>query len=281
MRAAVVSIAFLLPWTLLAQRAEIPEFVHGDECLFCHRADIGGAWQHNRHGITLRERADAPDLVAKLKPPAEVTHLLGSRDRVRFLKKDGYNKFAIMEPDGHWDRTKFGDRCAGCHTTGVDSKTKQFAYIGIDCYACHGVVDLNHSTDTSLIWLSKKRRRDIKEIAATCAQCHLRDLAKSRTTGLPYPGNFVVGDDLFKDYQVDFSKLDNLNAGDRHVIRNVREVLENGSEVTCLSCHRVHDPSTQKHRQVLTSAACLDCHNAEGPKKNVKPYTGHSALCEY
>jgi len=228
----------------------------------------------------LRDRADAPDLVERLKPPAEVTHLLGSRGTVRFLKKDGYNKFDIMEPDGRWDRTKFGERCAGCHTTAVDAKTKQFAYIGLDCYACHGVVDLEHTNNTSFIWLSKKRRRDVKEITTTCAQCHLRGVAKSRTAGTPYPTNFVVGDDLFKDYEVDFSRLDELNPGDRHVVRNVMDVRKNGSDVTCLSCHRVHVSSTQKHRQVLTSPACLDCHNAEGPKKNVKTYV-HSALCEY
>jgi predicted CXXCH cytochrome family protein len=101
------------------------------------------------------------------------------------------------------------------------------------------------------------------------------------STGLPYPANFVVGDDLFKDYEADYSKLDQLNPGDRHVVRNVMDVVKNGSDVTCLSCHRVHDSSTQKHRLVLTSAACLDCHNAEGPKKNVKTYKVHSKLCEY
>lgn len=271
----------VLPAIGLAQRTEIPNFVSGDECLFCHRENVGAAWQKNRHGITLRERADAPDLVAKLKPPVEVTHLLGSRDHVRFLKKDGYNQFAILEPDGRWNRTRFGERCAGCHTTGVDSNTRQFAYIGIDCYACHGVVDLNHTNDTSLIWLSKKRRRDVREITATCAQCHLREVARSKTSGLPYPDNFVVGDDVFKDYEVDFLKLERLNPADRHVVRNVMEVLKNGSEVTCLSCHQVHASSTQKHRLVLSSAACLDCHNAEGPKKNVKPYAVHSGLCEY
>ena len=267
--------------TAFAQRSEIPEFVSGDECLFCHRENIGGTWQKNRHGITLRERSDAADLVAKLKPPDEVTHLLGSRDHVRFLKKDGYNQFAIMEPDGQWDRKKFGDRCAGCHTTAVDSKTKQYAYIGLDCYTCHGVVDLNHTNDTSLIWLSKKRRRDVKGITMTCAQCHLREVAKSKSTGMPYANNFVVGDNLFKDYEVDFSKLDQLNPGDRHIVRNVIDVLKNSSELTCLSCHRVHDSSTQKHRLVLSGTACLDCHNAEGPKKNVKTYTVHSVLCEY
>ena len=58
-------------------------------------------------------------------------------------------------------------------------------------------------------------------------------------------------------------------------------MLVNNSDVTCLSCHRIHANDTTKHRRVLTSAACQDCHNAEGPKKAVKTYTVHSALCEY
>jgi predicted CXXCH cytochrome family protein len=132
------------------------------------------------------------------------------------------------------------------------------------------------------MWLSKKRRDDPKAIESICAQCHLRD-AKSRSTGLPYANNFVAGDNLFKDYQVDFSKAgdEKLNPGDRHVLRNVRDVVVHGSDTTCLSCHRVHANSAAKHRLVLTGAICLDCHNAERPKKNVKSYEVHSALCEY
>src|SRR5262249_3170784 len=154
-------------------------FVHGDECLFCHRADIGHDWPKNAHGATLREVADSPDLAPLLKDPAavpfakEVTHFLGSRHYTRFLKKDGYNKFDIqgvsgVKKDGawtttgkaDWDKTKFQDKCTGCHATAPDPATKSFAAIGHDCYVCHGVVDLNHTKDTSLIWLSKKKRSD-------------------------------------------------------------------------------------------------------------------------
>src|SRR5688572_25378852 len=39
----------------------VPEFVHGDECLFCHRNDIGPGWQKNTHGITIRQKEDAPE----------------------------------------------------------------------------------------------------------------------------------------------------------------------------------------------------------------------------
>jgi len=260
----------------------VPEFVHGDECLFCHRNDIGPGWQKNPHGIAVRQREDAAELIQKLNPPADVEFFLGSRNRIRFLKKSGYGKFAMLSSKGEWEKDKFADRCAGCHSTGVEPKTRAFAAFGLDCYTCHGVVDLEHTADTAKMWLSKKRRDDTKAITSICAQCHLRE-GKSRSTGLPYANNFMAGDNLFKDYQVDFSKAEDqaLNPGDRHVWRNVRDVVVNGSDVTCLSCHRVHANSSAKHRRVLTGAICLDCHHAQGPKKAVKHYEIHSALCEY
>jgi hypothetical protein len=283
-----------------------PDFVHGDECLFCHRNDIGPGWQRNAHGVTVRQREDAPELGEMLKQPAlarvapEVEYFLGSRHRTRFLKKDGYGKFALLNTQAvlganarleklidpekpEWDKQRFANRCAGCHTTAVDASTKAFSEFGIDCYTCHGVVDLNHTKDISLVFLSKKRRTDARAINSTCAQCHLR-MAKSRSTGLPYPNNFVAGDNLFQDYDVDFAKADDesLNPGDRHVLQNVRDVALNGSEFpTCISCHDIHKQSSLKHHRAPRTAMCADCHNAEGPIKGSKPYAVHSGLCEY
>jgi predicted CXXCH cytochrome family protein len=283
----------------------VPDFVHGDECLFCHRNTIGPGWRKNPHGLAMRDKQDAPDLMAYLQAePAvrgfadDVTHTLGSRRQIRFLKQTGYGKQAILSvklelpkdgkprwtglDDAHWQPGKFEAECVGCHATGVDSKTRSYSAIGHDCYTCHGVVDLEHSTDTSKIFLSRKRRSDTLAITSTCAQCHLRG-GKARTTGLPYPDNFVPGDNLFKSYEADLSKAGDraLNPGDRHVWESVRDVVQNGSDTTCISCHSVHGNSTARHRRVLSGAICLECHNAGGPKKNVKPYTVHSALCEY
>lgn len=285
----------------------VPEYVHGDECLFCHRNDIGPGWQKNAHGITIRQREDAPELQELLKPQAalsafapQIEYFLGSRHRVRFLKKEGYGKFALLNTQAEvgqdkraqkwldaekpaWNKDRFGNRCAGCHTTGVDASTKAFSAFGIDCYACHGVVDLNHTADTSLIFLSKKRRSDASAITATCAQCHIRT-GKARSTGLPYPNNFVAGDNLFQDFEVDFSKAndESLNAGDRHILRNVRDVALYGSDFpTCISCHDVHKQSSIKHHRAPRTAICSDCHNAEGPIKGSRPFAVHSSLCEY
>src|SRR5215475_11446127 len=90
----------------------VPEYTHGDECLFCHRNDIGPGWQKNAHGLTVRQREDAPELVKRLNPPADAEFFLGSRHQVRFLKKSGYGKFAILSAKGEWEKDKFADRCA-------------------------------------------------------------------------------------------------------------------------------------------------------------------------
>ena len=95
--------------------------------------------------------------------------------------------------------------------------------------------------------------------------------------------NFVAGDDLFADFQVDFAQADDskMDPADRHIVRNARDVVLNGGDVTCISCHKIHDNTSAKHRLVPTGPICLDCHNAEGPKKAVKQYTVHSELCGY
>ncbi|MBI4910268.1 MAG: hypothetical protein HY820_42015 [Acidobacteria bacterium] len=259
---------FVLTLPLAAQRSELPEFVAGDQCLFCHRNDIGPVWGKNAHNTAVL-----------LKEGEEFT--LGAHRKQRNLKRTGYGRFAMQEPDGSWNQTKFADRCAGCHTTAVNADTKAFAEVAIDCYACHGVVDLNHSNDTSLILLSKKNKTSARTVASICGSCHLRG-GVSKGKGFRYAFHFVAGDDLFTDYQADWKKADDasLHAGDRHVYRNIRDVLQNNSEVTCLSCHNVHGSNSQKHRRVLTSAVCLDCHNETGPKKNVKRYRAVSATCE-
>jgi predicted CXXCH cytochrome family protein len=285
----------------------VPDYVHGDECLFCHRNDIGPGWQKNSHGITLRQAEDAPELRRVLESePApkslapQVEYFLGSRHRVRFLKKEGYGKFAVLStqavlsPDKRaikwldlanpaWDPDRFGNRCAGCHATGVDPKTRAFSAFGLDCYTCHGNVNLEHTNDTSLIFLSKKSKKDPQAIESTCAQCHLR-MGRARSTGLPYADNFVPGDNLFKDYEVDLSKADDasLNPGDRHILRNVRDVTVDGIQFpTCITCHQVHANSSEKHRRAPRSAICFDCHNENDNYKAIKPYTVVSALCEY
>jgi hypothetical protein len=281
----------------------LPEYVTGDECLFCHRSPIGTDWPKNHHYLALRKAdADAPALadlkkMATLRPMAgEVEHLIGGKHFARFLKADkDYGKLDLLsvgwKPGGglaatekvHWDAKTFADQCAGCHATAVAAKTRAFASPSLDCFVCHGDTPLEHSKDTALAYLSRKRRDSAAVVTSICAQCHVRT-GQSRSSGLPYPNQFVAGDNLFRDFQVDFSEpqLARLNPADRHILENVRDVVQLGTErVTCLTCHDVHKESTRKHHRLAEDASCRTCHEPNQPKTVRKVYEVHSERCGY
>ncbi len=291
----------------------VPEYSTGDECLFCHRNDVGPSWSKNSHQRTVREREPdwpatakgevalnvSPELKALL---GESKLLLGGRRTTRFLRKgaaygtvdllteafdtpvpDGEGKFRPTADKPHWDGSAFAAGCAGCHATAVDPATKRFAVVALDCYTCHGVVPEEHGKDTRLAYLSKKRNDPARVVTSICASCHVRT-GRSKATGLPYPDNFVAGDNLFRDFGVDLSPqaLAALNPADRHVLENVRDVTVLGKEeVTCLSCHDVHKPSSRKHHKLAEDDSCATCHFETGSKKKTKPFEVHSKTCQY
>lgn len=285
----------------------VPEYVTGDECLFCHRKVVGPNWGDNAHNRTLRPVDSESEPLAAMKKlmalngfSKEIELVLGSK-RQRFLKRSkAYGKLDLLsvhwKPVGkggsgkltftdkpQWHPKKFGQKCAGCHTTGVDSTKQTFSALSLDCYTCHGNVNLEHSKNTKIVYLSKKRNDPPRVVISICGQCHIRT-GKSKSTGLPYPNNFVAGDNLFRDFQVDLSEeaIKKLNPADAHVLANVRDVVILGKEkVTCLTCHSVHGQSAKKHHRAPKSDYCLHCHNEKGPKRIRKPYTVGSKTCEY
>ena len=116
---------------------------------------------------------------------------------------------------------------------------------------------------------------------------------KSASTGLPYPNNFVMGDNVFQDLTVNWKSApllnqqdEKLNTADRHVWRNVRDVAVNDEKMTCLSCHQIHEAqgadATLRHRRLPRAPICFDCHSREeGKFKEARRYVVTSALCEY
>jgi len=233
-----------------------------------------------------------------LQEGEKAEYLLGNEEVVRFLRKGkGYGKAEIHSHwwNAHtrklvaaetpaWDKATFGKRCAGCHATGVDSELQAFSGLTIDCCSCHGEMNPGHTKDPALMLLSGKGQDHPRVVTSICASCHIRT-GKSRSTGLPYPNNFVPGDNLFRDFMVSFesSALANLNPGDRHVLENIRDVVVHGKEeVTCLSCHDVHRSSTRRHRKLPKSLqSCRTCHESKGGNWMTREYEVHSPLCRY
>jgi hypothetical protein len=181
------------------------------------------------------------------------------------------------------DTEHFATRCAGCHTTAVDPKSLAFAAMGLDCYTCHGTADEEHANDATLILLSHERHDPPCVIASLCGSCHIRH-ARSRSTGRLFANNFVAGDNLFRDLEVNFTVAGDtrLNLIDRHVLVNVRDVVIEGNEsTTCLTCHDVHGASTKRHCELADTAYCALCHDPSEPKTRHRAYEVHSEVCGY
>jgi predicted CXXCH cytochrome family protein len=248
----------------------------------------------------------SPALAALKQSPAkdlagEVKLVMGGERRQRFLKPSKeYGKLDLLSvewapPRGtepgkllsperpHWDARQFGHACAGCHATAVDPKEQAFSAPSLDCFVCHGIVPPEHGKKPGLALLSAARKDPARVVTSVCAQCHVRT-GTSRVTGRPYATNFVPGDNLFRDFQVDFSDqgLKGLSTADRHVLENVRDVVVLGRDsVTCLSCHDVHGRSSKKHHRVAKGDYCFNCHQREGPMWDVKPLSAGSKTCGY
>jgi hypothetical protein len=285
----------------------IPEYMESGECLFCHRAQVGVSWQANKHNRTMREPEANDPALAALKDDAatkalaeQVELILGDTRAQRFLKRSkGYGRVDVLSTaalfgrgrrakldateNPHWDTELFADQCAGCHATAVNPETHAFSALSLDCFACHGDAPGEHANDPKLMPLAKARKDSAAAVTSICASCHVR-FGKSKASGLPYPTNFVAGDNLFKDFEVDFGKADDnrVNPADRHVLDNVREVVVHGREtMTCLSCHDVHSGSSKRHRDLPVEQYCQHCHDAGQPIKGHKAYEVHSDRCRY
>ncbi len=288
----------------------VPDYITGDECLFCHRDPIGETWPENPHQRTVRPASDAPEAITLLsKDPrtteaaVDVDYVLGETRMIRFLREAvAYGSFEMLETacrperfDAHaalihpdpagaiWNPSSFNRDCAGCHATGVDPETMAVSDLGLDCYTCHGDSTLAHAADPSQMILAEARNDPPRVVASICGQCHIRT-GTSRSTGRPFAANFVAGDNLFRDLDVDLSNeaIQRLGPGDGHVLQNIRAIVVEGREqVTCLSCHGVHQPETVRHHEVAEGPICLTCHEPDRPRSEPRPFEVHNRICGY
>jgi predicted CXXCH cytochrome family protein len=277
----------------------LPRFEDGNSCLFCHRTTIGPSWQTNRHATTVRpvedDEAAREALSRSNKLTAQdVEFVLGRSRALRFLRSaGGYGKLAIAneerDADGQetgraeWDSETFGAKCAGCHTSAVETSSRTFQTISLDCHTCHGVAEIDHTKDAALMLLSASSRTAPEVEISICGQCHLRG-GISKSTGLPYPNQFVPGDNLFRDFEVDLSDKALATAGalERHILENTRDVVVRGlRDMTCTSCHAIHGQSSARHRQLVERPLCFVCHLESRPLSEVRAMDAHNEICRY
>jgi predicted CXXCH cytochrome family protein len=297
---------------------EFPVYMTGDECLFCHRG-IGPTWNQNPHQNTFQPADPTQAAIQALSQTdqaaaGEVSFLLGDQRQTRYLRRsENYGKLDLLSAKYlpapadqesadhqrgelidteaiHWNRELFADRCAGCHTTAVDTETRTFSSTSLDCVTCHGLVELEHTEDISQVFLSTTSQEP-RQVTSICGQCHLRG-GKSISSGLPYPNTFVAGDNLFRDFKVDLTDqaITNLPISQQHIYLNARDIVSaEESSVSCVSCHEVHGSSgSEKHQSLAFAAICFSCHQRDGDRSELsaeyqrqRDQRPHNQTCDY
>ena len=288
----------------------VPLYTEGGECLFCHRHQVGTTWDTNKHNRTIRDAEPTEPAMAALvdgaktnELAAEVQLLLGDTRTQRFLKRAAaYGHADIASVKAEFARN--AGEAGRCERRDVGHREVRHAVRRLPYHGGRsGVAGFRYGV-ARLLRLSRRlarrpcdrhdadaarpeRKDSPAAVSSICGSCHIR-FGKSKSTGLPYPANFVAGDNLFKDFEVDWSVLDEtnqakkLNPADAHVMDNLREVVVYGNEqMTCLTCHDVHKSSSAMHRDLPVTQYCQHCHTADTPIKGHTKYEVHSERCEY
>ena len=156
-----------------------PTYVTSDNCETCHQANYD-SWKTNTlHPymflpVTSPEQIlgdfDSDDPAVTFKKE-EIEFVLGSKwEQVyaRIIDGEYYPfpaKWYVIEKRWvpykvkDWHNTPMSYKCNGCHTTGFDPNTLEFAEFGIGCEACHGPGSLH---------VQQKR----KKYDSPCSYCH-------------------------------------------------------------------------------------------------------------
>jgi len=287
----------------------LPTLVESDDCLFCHRRDIGPIWPDDVHRQSVRVLDSDSELSRFVRSRFAavgqgfegISAVMGGERMLHFLRpNDQPGQFSMLSaavvPGGdrpgqlvrtegaRWQGSLFGRRCAGCHSTAVETSSMAFSAPSIECYSCHGAVDGSHAADPASALLAEANKTPARVVASICGQCHIRS-GVSATTGRPYANHFVPGDNLFRDLAVNFSDeaLAAKNPIDRHVLHNIRSIVIYGEEnITCLTCHSTHSPSlVGRHAGLQANAMCDICHDRSGDRWSLFEFEVSSDHCEY
>lgn len=222
---------------------EDAEYVGASECGDCHRA-LSRAHGETAHGLTLQSIGRNRDLIlgdfsqgedARMiqfpdddepRPleASDIAYTVGSgRNIQRYLYAISRNEYVVLPTQwnvntqsweayqlgNEWpsDAYAFGPNCAGCHTTGLDTRRFRWEDDAVQCEACHGpgsvhldvVDDVGRNPD----------EEEMRQIRASivlsadpkiCGQCHSQGYEPE--DNLPYPAEYRPGQNDLLDEDV-------------------------------------------------------------------------------
>jgi len=217
---------------------DTPAYVTSGSCQGCHQGEYDN-WRNNTLHPYMFLPVDSPD--AKILgdfesgDPAvtftreEIDFIIGSKwEQVYVTHIDGENyplpaKWYVQQKRwvpykvDSWKETPLSYKCDGCHTTGFDPATRQFAEYGIGCEACHGGGSVHvqnqrmvrewqcticHGDNAMAIGQHQDIIRSVSP--SVCGQCHNRGKNATseaiKKSNFNFPLNFKPGDDLSQSF---------------------------------------------------------------------------------
>lgn len=246
--------------------ARAVDYVGNARCAPCHPVE-SGKWKEAPHALTLRPVGDgdrirlAESLLCADRP---VRRSVGLKRQIRYLAPDSAGVERVLPC--RWNRVTdawetvggevgpaWDEICAFCHET-VAAPARED---GIGCEACHGPGG-DHVVNPATARPFSFPRGQAVARASVCGSCHLQGgLSKENLT---FPKGFRPGADLRTLFTYDWKSLDGAK-GDHHAQKEIRTVLEGGSEAAvCVSCHDPHAQTALGHGQQPQNALCDECH---------------------
>ena len=120
--------------------------------------------------------------------------------------------------------------CLACHATGADIETKSFAFPGVTCESCHGIMDKGHS--------KKDAPMPLPVTSEICKKCHTR---------------------TYQEWQLSKHGQGGIRCFDCHGVHK-QSLRSSGGDQLCGACHsqRLEDFAHATHQ--LEGLHCNTCH---------------------
>jgi predicted CXXCH cytochrome family protein len=240
-------------------KGELPEYVGSQACLGCH-SDKFTNWETSGHHNMLVEVNKPIDLPGDLNTASdEAKSELLKADWIvagqRFLARDpatGELKYLNVQ----WDAAKsqyvmykggssWTTGCAGCHSTGWDKQTQEFAEPGIGCEMCHGP-GRDH-----ILGKGDVSKITVTNDAVACGQCH------NGESKMPDGTTWPVG------YRPSMKSLDEvgfqLKTVDPNAAPPVGHMRQFAMFQSTAHARAAEDLNANDH----ASAGCYECHSSE------------------
>ncbi|HSH68923.1 MAG TPA: cytochrome c3 family protein [Deferrisomatales bacterium] len=279
-------------------------------CGRCHSSEFALWSQHPHSHALIDPQTDPRRITARWgrRVPGWREYVEGRFQREQVVRAFGvglYQVYFRADPDGHrllpacWHLTErrwlplpaelarveqegatWGERCAGCHTTGYRPVERTSDEFNVGCMACHGD-GAEHLASEGRTPMLRPDLLEPKRSAEVCGACHSRGI--DPVTGAPYAARFRPGAVLGDTFRVMAAPPEGdarfwPGGVERLPYMEYQGFLQSAhfrGGLRCTSCHLPHGSQYGKALVRRTEDLCTECHAGGGARGPV--HTRHPA----